>query len=284
MNREEEGRSAEPPGAKRGGRGGPPLGGCTLQGIKHLGLIRRYLVHPWCCVGRPIGKESACDPRARKIPWRRARQPTPVFLLGKSHGQRSLVGSSPWGRKESNVTEQLSTQCSVTITTIQLQNTFIALKENPIHLRQLLPALPQPSLARVLAMQSTPCLCGCPLCKLLIRGVKLQKHIEQGSPHMGPCRERSPLLQPCITGGRPGLTHFNDRGHFSPGDVTSGFKKRRTVAGLAAGEKLQLFSNELVQNDPHQFSPKIRPACLQRLFLCSPQTNSVLLTQNCSLL
>ena len=34
-----------------------------------------------------------------KIPWRRKWQPTPVFLPGKSHGQRSLVGFSPWGRK-----------------------------------------------------------------------------------------------------------------------------------------------------------------------------------------
>ena len=36
-----------------------------------------------------------------KIPWRRAWQPTPVFLPGESHGQRSLVGYSPWGHKES---------------------------------------------------------------------------------------------------------------------------------------------------------------------------------------
>ena len=34
-----------------------------------------------------------------KIPWRRKWQPTPVFLLGKSHGQRILVGYSPWGLK-----------------------------------------------------------------------------------------------------------------------------------------------------------------------------------------
>ena len=34
-------------------------------------------------------------------------QPTPVFLPGKFHGQRSLVGNSPWGRKESDMTEQL---------------------------------------------------------------------------------------------------------------------------------------------------------------------------------
>ena len=42
-----------------------------------------------------------------KIPWRRAWQPTPVFLHGEFHGQRSLVGCSPWGCKESNSTEQL---------------------------------------------------------------------------------------------------------------------------------------------------------------------------------
>ena len=34
-----------------------------------------------------------------KIPWRRKWQPTPVFLPGKSHGQRSLAGYSPWGPK-----------------------------------------------------------------------------------------------------------------------------------------------------------------------------------------
>ena len=44
-----------------------------------------------------------------KIPWRRARQPTLVFLPGEAHGQRSLVGYSPWGLTESDMTEQLST-------------------------------------------------------------------------------------------------------------------------------------------------------------------------------
>ena len=58
-------------------------------------------------------KESACqcrrlrfDPWVRKIPWRRKWQPTPVFLPGKSHGQRSLAGYSPWGLKELDMTEQ----------------------------------------------------------------------------------------------------------------------------------------------------------------------------------
>ena len=43
----------------------------------------------------------------RKIPWRRKWHPTPVLLPGKFHGPRSLVGYSPWGRKESDKTEQL---------------------------------------------------------------------------------------------------------------------------------------------------------------------------------
>ena len=47
------------------------------------------------------------DPWVGKIPWRRKWQPIPVFLPGKSHGQRSLVGYSPWGRKELDMTEQL---------------------------------------------------------------------------------------------------------------------------------------------------------------------------------
>ena len=44
-------------------------------------------------------------PWVQKIPWRRKWQPTPVFLPGKSHGQRSLVDYSSWGYEESNITE-----------------------------------------------------------------------------------------------------------------------------------------------------------------------------------
>ena len=47
------------------------------------------------------------DPWVGKILWRRIWQPTPVFLAGKSHGWRSLAGYSPWGCKESDMTEQL---------------------------------------------------------------------------------------------------------------------------------------------------------------------------------
>ena len=50
------------------------------------------------------------DPWVGKILWRRKRQSTPVLLPGKSHGQRSLVGYSPWGHKESDTTERLPVQ------------------------------------------------------------------------------------------------------------------------------------------------------------------------------
>ena len=61
---------------------------------------------PACWCRRP--KNLGFSPWVGKIPWRRARQPTRVFFPGESQGQRSLEGYSPWGRKESDRTEQLS--------------------------------------------------------------------------------------------------------------------------------------------------------------------------------
>ena len=48
------------------------------------------------------------NPWVEKMPWRRKRQPTSVFLPGESPGQRSLVGYSPWSRKESDTSYQLN--------------------------------------------------------------------------------------------------------------------------------------------------------------------------------
>ena len=45
--------------------------------------------------------------------WRRQWQPTPVLLPGKSHGWKSLVGCSPWGREESDMTERLYSHISL---------------------------------------------------------------------------------------------------------------------------------------------------------------------------
>ena len=63
----------------------------VAQTVKRLSTMRETRV-------RSLGWED---------PWRRKWQSTPVLLPGKSHGQRSVVGYSPWGRKESDTTERL---------------------------------------------------------------------------------------------------------------------------------------------------------------------------------
>ena len=87
----------------------------------------------WSCQSTEIGRglprwhsdeESTCqcrickrcrfDPEVAKNPWSRKWQPTPIFLLGKFHGQRSLTGYSPWGCKESDTTEPSTTTTTET--------------------------------------------------------------------------------------------------------------------------------------------------------------------------
>ena len=74
-------------------------------------------------------KESTCnaggprfDPGVGKIPWRRKWQPAPVLLPGELHGQRILVGCSPWGHKDSDTTEWLT--LSLLYTARNLANWF----------------------------------------------------------------------------------------------------------------------------------------------------------------
>ena len=102
------------------------------------------------------GKESACqrrrcgfDPWVGKIPWRKKWQPTPIFLPGKSHGQRSLAGCSLWGHKR--VRHDLATKGTRCCPLVQVQ-----------HLITLVPA-PEPFpvySVKVLVAQSSPTLCG----------------------------------------------------------------------------------------------------------------------------
>ena len=54
------------------------------------------------------GKRPGFNPWVRKIPWRKEWLSIPVFLPGEFHGQRSLVGYSPWSHKELDTTEQLT--------------------------------------------------------------------------------------------------------------------------------------------------------------------------------
>ena len=67
---------------------------CVCIGL-HWGLVSKESA----CNVEDMGSRPGFDPWVGKIPWRRAWQPSPVFLPGESHGQRSLVGYSPWGRK-----------------------------------------------------------------------------------------------------------------------------------------------------------------------------------------
>ena len=87
-----------------------------FQGFNFL-IYDMVLFPRWCS-----GKESSCqykrcrrhgfDPWVKKIPWSRKWQQISVFLPGRFHGQRSLVGYSAWGCKELDVTEQQHTHRS----------------------------------------------------------------------------------------------------------------------------------------------------------------------------
>ena len=74
-----------------------------------------FELSPWFSGWWLSGKESACQcpisrfcPWVGKIPWRRKWQPTPISFSGKSHGQRSLVGYSPWGHKKLNMINNMN--------------------------------------------------------------------------------------------------------------------------------------------------------------------------------
>ena len=70
--------------------------------IRHVGFLGGSAVR-----NPPANAEDVAFPGLGRSPCRRKWQPTPVFLPGKSHGQRSLVGYSPWGHKELDMTERL---------------------------------------------------------------------------------------------------------------------------------------------------------------------------------
>ena len=57
-----------------------------------------------------------------KIPWRRAWQPTPVFLPGEPHEQRRLAGYSPWGCKKLDMTEATEHACMASFVVVKLES------------------------------------------------------------------------------------------------------------------------------------------------------------------
>ena len=91
-----------------------------------------------------VDKESTCqwrrsrrcrfDPWVEKIPWRRKWQPTPVFLPGKSQGQRSLAGYGSWDHKESDMTGCAHTHTQSIVLNLELpkyNRTFCLQKQFP---------------------------------------------------------------------------------------------------------------------------------------------------------
>ena len=74
-------------------------GGYDLLPVNRMALVVKK---PPVNVGNTSCGFSPC---VGKIPWRKAWQPSPVFLPGESQGQRRLAGYSPWGHKESDKTE-----------------------------------------------------------------------------------------------------------------------------------------------------------------------------------
>ena len=80
-----------------------------LSSLPHLTMVPFYWTSLVAQTVKhlPTMRETGFDPSVGKIPWRRKWQSTPGLLPGKPHGQRSLVGYSPRGRKESDTTERL---------------------------------------------------------------------------------------------------------------------------------------------------------------------------------
>ena len=81
----------------------------------------------------PAGQETWLDPWVGKILWRREWPATPVFQPGESHGQRSLVGYSPWGLKESDTTQRLTVQSNTWFRTLGIPRRNRDKKPNKNH-------------------------------------------------------------------------------------------------------------------------------------------------------
>ena len=100
-----------------------PSNAAFVYSCKHvlwISITRFYLCLPYSLVYHSVCLQCGrlgFNPQVGKIPWRRKWRSTPVLLLGKSHGQRSLVGYSPWGRKESDTTERLHFHFSLSLFT-----------------------------------------------------------------------------------------------------------------------------------------------------------------------
>ena len=121
------------PGSGRSPGGGGI--GCLLQ-YSWASLVSQMVKNPAAM------QETWVQSLGREVPWRRAQQSTPVFLPGDSHGQRSLVGYSPQGHKESDKTERLTFSVSCRPNRSDVQN-----KGNRFLCPHFLPCSPPPTIS-----------------------------------------------------------------------------------------------------------------------------------------
>ena len=110
-----------------------PFSSCVFTWSSSLCIIWVQMIP---LPGGSDSKESACNAgasrvlslgRVGKIPWRTKWQPTPVFLPGKSYGQRSLEGYSPWGCKALDMTERLNNNNNNRLTVCSLATSSVVL-------------------------------------------------------------------------------------------------------------------------------------------------------------
>ena len=85
---------------------------CIGSSYTHTRMHTHMRVHKWASLEAQTVKHSPAIQEtwvwslSQEDPWRRKWQPTPIFLPGKSHEQRSPAGYSPWGHKQLDMTEQ----------------------------------------------------------------------------------------------------------------------------------------------------------------------------------
>ena len=117
----------------------PPSGSAGSQPLDHRGSSKKPILERWVHGGSGLPwwlsrKGSAFNagdpgwiPGSGQSPWRRKWQRTPVFLPGKSLRQRSLVGYSPWGCKESDTIYRLNGNIEAQSVVVEGENSVLPL-------------------------------------------------------------------------------------------------------------------------------------------------------------
>ena len=146
----------EAPGAPTGPVGPGQESGLHPESPYGLGegFEGAVITFPSCLIFLPLQPEMT--------PWRRKWLSTPVFFPGESHRQRSLVGWSPWGHKESDMTEVTELKTSTPPRLLQPQVWGGFLQTGPAHAARERPAPPAPRSCSRQDKEEVLTPCGCP--------------------------------------------------------------------------------------------------------------------------